>query len=126
MKLQEQISKIKSMMGIIKENETINIIQDMTDEVLMELKQYVNKLDDFEDIEYIRIINSIDKIQVSNFTSENYEPNIHIIIYQNKDITDYEVVLEQMYKKFNPLIPNLLIEIDDIINSETGESVYGF
>ncbi len=126
MKLQEQLSRMKSMMGIIKENEATELIQDMVDEVLDSLRKYVEDSDDFEDLETMRVVNSIDKIQVTDFTTKNFEPNIHLVIYQNKDITNYDLVLEQMYSKFNTLIPNLLIQIDDVINSETGQSVYGF
>ena len=126
MKLQEQLSRMKSMMGIIKENEATELIQDMVDEVLDSLRKYVEDSDNFEDLETMRVVNSIDKIQVTDFTTKNFEPNIHLVIYQNKDITNYDLVLEQMYSKFNTLIPNLLIQIDDVINSETGQSVYGF
>lgn len=126
MKLQEQLSRMKSMMGIIKENEATELIQDMVDEVLESLRKYVEDSDDFEDLETMRVVNSIDKIQVTDFTTKNFEPNIHLVIYQNNDISNYDLVLEQMYSKFNTLIPNLLIQIDDVINSETGQSVYGF
>jgi len=126
MKLQEQLSRMKSMMGIIKENEATELIQDMVDEVLESLRKYVEDSDDFEDLETMRVVNSIDKIQVTDFTTKNFEPNIHLVIYQNKDITNYDLVLEQMYSKFNTLIPNLLIQIDDVINSETGQSVYDY
>ncbi len=126
MKLQEQLSRMKSMMGIIKENEATELIQDMVDEVLDSLRKYVEDSDDFEDLEIMRVVNSIDKIQVTDFTTKNFEPNIHLVIYQNKDITNYDLVLEQMYSKFNTLIPNLLIQIDDVINSETGQSVYDY
>ena len=126
MNLQEQLSKMKSMMGIIKENDATELIQDMVDEVLESLRKYVEDSDDFEDLETMRVVNSIDKIQVTDFTTKKFEPNIHLVIYQNKDISNYDLVLEQMYSKFNTLIPNLLIQIDDVINSETGQSVYGF
>ena len=126
MKLQEQLSRMKSMMGVIKENDATELIQDMVDEVLDSLRKYVEDSDDFEDLETMRVVNSIDKIQVTDFTTKNFEPNIHLVIYQNKDISNYDLVLEQMYSKFNTLIPNLLIQIDDVINSETGQSVYGF
>jgi len=126
MKLQEQLSRMKSMMGIIKENEATELIQDMVDEVLDSLRKYVEDSDDFEDLETMRVVNSIDKIQVTDFTTKNFEPNIHLVIYQNKDISNYDLVLEQMYSKFNTLIPNLLIQIDDVINSETGRSVYDY
>jgi hypothetical protein len=117
---------MKSMMGIIKENEATELIQDMVDEVLDSLRKYVEDSDDFEDLETMRVVNSIDKIQVTDFTTKNFEPNIHLVIYQNKDISNYDLVLEQMYSKFNTLIPNLLIQIDDVINSETGQSVYDY
>lgn len=126
MNLQEQLSRMKSMMGIIKENEATELIQDMVDEVLDSLRKYVEDSDNFEDLETMRVVNSIDKIQVTDFTTKKFEPNIHLVIYQNKDITNYDLVLEQMYSKFNTLIPNLLIQIDDVINSKTGQSVYGF
>jgi hypothetical protein len=126
MKLQEQLSRMKSMMGVIKENDATELIQDMVDEVLDSLRKYVEDSDDFEDLETMRVVNSIDKIQVTDFTTKNFEPNIHLVIYQNKDISNYDLVLEQMYSKFNTLIPNLLIQIDDVINSETGRSVYDY
>ncbi len=126
MNLQEQLSRMKSMMGVIKENDATELIQDMVDEVLDSLRKYVEDSDDFEDLETMRVVNSIDKIQVTDFTTKNFEPNIHLVIYQNKDITNYDLVMEQMYSKFNTLIPNLLIQIDDVINSETGRSVYDY
>jgi hypothetical protein len=124
MKLQEQISKMKSMMGIIKENEKTELIQDMVDEVLDSLRKYVEDSDNFEDLETIRVVKSIDKIQVTDITTNRFEYDIHIVIYQNNDITNYDVVIDEMYSKFKDFIPNLLIQIDDVINSKTGESVY--
>ena len=126
MKLQEQLSRIKSMMGIIKENEATELIQDMVDEVLDSLRKYANEADDLEDITTIRIINSIDKIQVTDFTTNRFEPDIHIVIYQNSDITNYDMVVDELHSKFRDFIPNLSIQIDDVINSETGQSVYEF
>jgi D-lyxose ketol-isomerase len=126
MKLQEQLSRMKSMMGIIKENDATELIQDMVDEVLESLRKYANDADDLEDITTIRVINSIDKIQVTDFTANKFEPDIHIVIYQNSDITDYDMVIDEIYSRLNNIIPNLSIQIDDIINSETGQSVYEF
>ena len=126
MKLQEQLSRIKSMMGIIKENEATELIQDMVDEVLDSLRKYVENLDDFEDLETMRVVNSIDKIQVTDFTTNRFEPDIHIVIYQNSDITNYDMVVDELHSKFRDFIPNLSIQIDDVINSETGQSVYEF
>jgi hypothetical protein len=126
MKLQEQLSRMKSMMGIIKENEATELIQDMVDEVLESLRKYANDADDLEDITTIRVINSIDKIQVTEFTTNRFEPDIHIVIYQNSDITDYDMVVDELHSKFRDFIPNLSIQIDDVINSETGQSVYGY
>jgi hypothetical protein len=126
MKLQEQLSRMKSMMGIIKENDATELIQDMVDEVLVSLRKYANDADDLEDITTIRVINSIDKIQVTEFTTNRFEPNIHIVIYQNKDIIDYDMVIDEIYSRLNNIIPNLSIQIDDVINSETGQSVYGY
>jgi hypothetical protein len=126
MKLQEQLSRMKSMMGIIKENEATELIQDMVDEVLDSLRKYANEADDLEDITTIRIINSIDKIQVTDFTTNRFEPDIHIVIYQNSDITNYDMVVDELHSKFRDFIPNLSIQIDDVINSETGQSVYEF
>ena len=111
-------------MGIIKENEKTELIQDMVDEVLDSLRKYVEDSDNFEDLETIRVVKSIDKIQVTDITTNRFEYDIHIVIYQNNDITNYDVVIDEMYSKFKDFIPNLLIQIDDVINSETGESVY--
>jgi hypothetical protein len=126
MKLQEQLSRMKSMMGVIKENDATELIQDMVDEVLELLRKYANEADDLEDIITIRIINSIDKIQVTDFTTNRFEPDIHIVIYQNSDITNYDIVVDELHSKFRDFIPNLSIQIDDVINSETGQSVYEF
>jgi hypothetical protein len=126
MKLQEQLSRMKSMMGVIKENDATELIQDMVDEVLDSLRKYANEADDLEDITTIRIINSIDKIQVTDFTTNRFEPDIHIVIYQNSDITNYDMVVDELHSKFRDFIPNLSIQIDDVINSETGQSVYEF
>ena len=126
MKLQEQLSRMKSMMGVIKENDATELIQDMVDEVLDSLRKYANEADDLEDITTIRIINSIDKIQVTEFTTNRFEPDIHIVIYQNSDITNYDMVVDELHSKFRDFIPNLSIQIDDVINSETGQSVYEF
>jgi hypothetical protein len=117
---------MKSMMGVIKENDATELIQDMVDEVLELLRKYANEADDLEDIITIRIINSIDKIQVTDFTTNRFEPDIHIVIYQNSDITNYDIVVDELHSKFRDFIPNLSIQIDDVINSETGQSVYEF
>ena len=126
MKLQEQLSRMKSMMGVIKENDATELIQDMVDEVLDSLRKYVEDSDNFEDLETMRVVNSIDKIQVTDFTANRFEPDIHIVIYQNNDITNYDMVVDELHSKFRDFIPNLSIQIDDVINSETGQSVYGY
>ena len=116
MNLQENISRIQSMMGL--NESTIEMgIQKIIDGTLQKLQD-----DTFEmglgEMDELDEINSVDKIKVTNFVWDKV-PVLNVDLYVNSDREDFDNIIAAMEYDVEKYIANSQIIVDNIIDTRT-------
>jgi len=120
MNLQEQISRIQSMMGVIHEGKDDALkksIQKMIDKTLTRLREEseywglgeMDELDELDSIERIEID------RVVNFT----RLVIYVNIFVNSPRRDFDNIMSTINYYVQRYIPNSFVQVDDIIDNRT-------
>jgi hypothetical protein len=114
--LQENISRIQSMMGL--NESTIEMgIQKIIDGTLQKLQD-----DTFEmglgEMDELDEINSVDKIKVTNFVWDEV-PVLNVDLYVNSDREDFDNIIAAMEYDVEKYIANSQIIVDNIIDTRT-------
>jgi len=116
MKLNEQISRIKSVMGITESkmgegiqmfvNQSLQYLKSLTDEMGL------GEMDELEEIE------SVDKIKVTNVVTGE-EPIVYVDIYVNSQRRDFDNVIATVEYEVGKYLPNVRVVVDNIIDNRT-------
>jgi len=106
MNLQENISKIKKMMGIDNTRHTFDIqkLQDDTFEMGL------GEMDELDEI------NSVDEIKITNFVKDKVSV-LHVDLYVNSDRDDFDNIINTMEYEIEKYIGNVQIIVDKIIDT---------
>jgi hypothetical protein len=114
MNLQENISRIKKMMGITESN-IEGGLQIIIDSSLQKLQD-----DTFEmglgEMDELNEINSVDEIKITNFVKDNVSV-LHVDLYVNSDREDFDNIIASMESELEKYIGNILIIVDNIIDT---------
>ena len=114
MNLQENISRIKKMMGITESN-IEGGLQIIIDSSLQKLQD-----DTFEmglgEMDELDEINSVDKIKVTNVVKDKVFV-IHVDLYVNSDRDDFDNIINTMEYEIEKYIGNVQIIVDKIIDT---------
>jgi hypothetical protein len=114
MNLQENISKIKKMMGITESN-IEGGLQIIIDSSLQKLQD-----DTFEmglgEMDELNEINSVDEIKITNFVKDNVSV-LHVDLYVNSDRETFDNIIASMEYELEKYIGNILIIVDNIIDT---------
>jgi hypothetical protein len=114
--LQENISRIQSMMGL-NESAIEKGIQKIIDGTLQKLQD-----DTFEmglgEMDELDEINSVDKIKVTNFVWDEV-PVLNVDLYVNSDREDFDNIIAAMEYDVEKYIANSQIIVDNIIDTRT-------
>jgi len=124
MNLQEQISRMKSMMGVITEGDKrISTIQRLIDNEIEDLKDICEEMDinneiiSFDVCNYLNVLNSISVTNVSK--SENRLVVQLLIKYESIfEYVDNEAFVYELSYRLKKLISNLKFEVETI-NTKT-------
>jgi len=124
MNLQEQISRMKSMMGVITEGDKrISTIQRLIDIEIEDLKDICEEMDinneiiSFDVCNYLNVLNSISVTNVSK--SENRLVVQLLIKYESIfEYVDNEAFVYELSYRLKKLISNLKFEVETI-NTKT-------
>lgn len=116
MNLQENISRIQSMMGL--NESTIEMgIQKIIDGTLQKLQD-----DTFEmglgEMDELDEINSVDEIKITNFVKDKVSV-LHVDLYVNSDREDFDNIIAAMEYDVEKYIANSQIIVDNIIDTRT-------
>jgi len=116
MKLNEQISRIKSVMGITESkmgegiqmlvNQSLQYLKSLTDEMGL------GEMDDLEEIE------SVDEIKVTNVVIDN-EPIVYVDFYVNSQRRDFDNIILTIEYEVGKYLPNVRVVVDNIIDNRT-------
>ena len=114
MNLQENISRIKKMMGITESN-IEGGLQIIIDSSLQKLQD-----DTFEmglgEMDELNEINSVDEIKITNFVKDKVSV-LHFDLYVNSDRENFDNIIASMEYELEKYIGNILIIVDNIIDT---------
>jgi len=114
MNLQENISRIKKMMGITESNIERGL-QIIIDSTLQKLQD-----DTFEmglcEMDVLNEINSVDEIKITNFVKDKVSV-LHVDLYVNSDRDDFDNIINTMEYEIEKYIGNVQIIVDNIIDT---------
>ena len=120
MNLQEQVSRIQSMMGVINEDKDYALkiyLQKLIDDTISELREESEDwgLGEMDGIDELDSIEKIEIDRVVNFT----RMVIYVNIFVNSDREDFDNVMSTINYEIQRYIPNSFVQVDDIIDNRT-------
>ena len=114
MNLQENISRIKKMMGITESNieRGLQIIIDSSLQKLQDdtFEMGLGEMDELDEI------NSVDEIKITNFVKDKVSV-LHVDLYVNSDRDDFDNIINTMEYEIEKYIGNVQIIVDKIIDT---------
>jgi hypothetical protein len=114
MNLQENISRIKKMMGITESNieKGIQLIIDSSLQKLQDdtFEMGLGEMDELDEI------NSVDEIKITNFVKDKVSV-LHVDLYVNSDRENFDNIIASMEYELEKYIGNILIIVDNIIDT---------
>ena len=114
MNLQENISKIKKMMGITESN-IEGGLQIIIDSSLQKLQDDTSEMG-LGEMDELNEINSVDEIKITNFVKDKVSV-LHVDLYVNSDREDFDNIIASMESELEKYIGNILIIVDNIIDT---------
>jgi hypothetical protein len=114
MNLQENISKIKKMMGITESN-IEGGLQIIIDSSLQKLQDDTSEMG-LGEMDELNEINSVDEIKITNFVKDNVSV-LHVDLYVNSDRETFDNIIASMEYELEKYIGNILIIVDNIIDT---------
>ena len=120
MNLQEQISRIQSMMGVVNEGKDDALkksIQQMIDNTITELRVESEDwgLGEMDELDELNSIERIEIDRVVDFT----RMVIYVNIFVNSQRRDFDNVMSTINYQIQRYIPNSFVQVDDIIDNRT-------
>lgn len=116
MKLQENINRIKSMMGLT-ESKMVDGIQSIIDNSLEELRDSTSEMG-LGEMDELDEIESVDEMKVTNFTKDDI-PIIYVDLYVNTKRRNFDNIIANMEYDVNRYIPKSKIILNNIIDNRT-------
>jgi hypothetical protein len=120
MNLQEQVSRIQSMMGVINEDKNYALkiyLQKLIDDTISELRE---ESEDWGlgEMDGIDELNSIEKIEIDRVVDFK-RLEIYVNIFVNSPRRDFDNVMSTINYEIQRYIPNSFVQVDDIIDNRT-------
>ena len=116
MNLQENISRIKKMMGITESNieKGIQLIIDSSLQKLQDdtFEMGLGEMDELDEI------NSVDEIKITNFVKDEV-PVLYVDLYVNSNRDDFDNIIYTMEYELEKHIGNIQIIVNKIIDTRT-------
>ena len=127
MNLQEEVSRIKEVMGINESSERLaRTIQELIDKAFQEYMDYLNDDDDDEDsgffdlstIDFIHRLESLEKVQVDDIEREGDKLKVYVNIHTNGDYENFGFIAREIEHNLKRFIPNISLVIRKVIRPE--------
>ena len=120
MNLQEQISRIQSMMGVINEDKNYALkiyLQKLIDDTISELREESEGWG-LGEMDYVDALDSIEKIEIDRVVDFT-QIVIYVNIFVNSPRRDFDNVMSTINYEIQRYIPNSFVQVDDIIDNRT-------
>jgi len=117
MKLQEQISRIQEVMGVINESKIVDFLQKKINNTIEQIRE------DSEDwglgeMDGLNEIQSIEKIEIDRFVNFT-RPIIYVNIFVNSQRRDFDNVMSEINYHIQKLLPSSFVQVNEIIDTRT-------
>jgi hypothetical protein len=120
MNLQEQVSRIQSMMGVINEDKNYALkiyLQKLIDDTISELREESQDWG-LGEMDYVDALDSIEKIEIDRIIRFT-RMVIYVNIFVNSPRRDFDNVMFTINYEIQRYIPNSFVQVDDIIDNRT-------
>jgi hypothetical protein len=117
MNLQEQISRIQEVMGVINESKIVDFLQKKINNTIEQIRE------DSEDwglgeMDGLNEIQSIEKIEIDRFVNFT-RPVIYVNIFVNSQRRDFDNVMSEINYHIQKLLPSSFVQVNEIIDTRT-------
>ena len=117
MKLQEQISRIQEVMGVINESKIVDFLQKKINNTIEQIRE------DSEDwglgeMDGLNEIQSIEKIEIDRFVNFT-RPIIYVNIFVNSQRRDFDNVMSEINYQIQRFLPSSFVQVNEIIDTRT-------
>lgn len=114
--LNEEISRIKNVMGITESKFDDNI-QNLVTRSLEKMQDYTFDMG-LGEMDELNEINSVDEIKVKNIVMDEV-PLLYVDIYVNSNRRDFDNLISEIEVEVSRYLPNTQIIIDKIVDTRT-------
>lgn len=114
--LNEEISRIKNVMGITESKFDDNI-QNLVTRSLEKMQDYTFDMG-LGEMDELNEINSVDEIKVTNIVMDEV-PLLYVDIYVNSNRRDFDNLISEIEVEVSRYLPNTQIIIDKIVDTRT-------
>ena len=117
MNLQEQISRIQEVMGVINESKIIDALQKRINVIIEQIREDsedwgLGEMDGLDEIQ------SIEKIEIDRFVNFG-RPVIYVNIFVNSQRRDFDNVMSEINYHIQKLLPSSFVQVNEIIDTRT-------
>jgi hypothetical protein len=117
MNLQEQISRIQEVMGVINESKIIDFLQKKINNTIEQIREDsenwgLGEMDGLDEIQ------SIEKIEIDRFVNFT-RPVIYVNIFVNSQRRDFDNVMSEINYQIQKLLPSSFVQVNEIIDTRT-------
>lgn len=117
MKLQEQISRIQEVMGVINESKIVDFLQKKINNTIEQIREDsedwgLGEMDELDEIQ------SIEKIEIDRFVNAT-RPVIYVNIFVNSQRRDFDNVMSEINYHIQKLLPSSFVQVNEIIDTRT-------
>jgi hypothetical protein len=117
MNLQEQISRIQEVMGVINESKIVDFLQKKINNTIEQIREDsenwgLGEMDGLDEIQ------SIEKIEIDRFVNFT-RPVIYVNIFVNSQRRDFDNVMSEINYHIQKLLPSSFVQVNEIIDTRT-------
>ena len=117
MNLQEQISRIQEVMGVINESKIVDFLQKKINNTIEQIREDsedwgLGEMDELDEIQ------SIEKIEIDRFVNFT-RPVIYVNIFVNSQRRDFDNVMSEINYQIQRFLPSSFVQVNEIIDTRT-------
>ena len=117
MNLQEQISRIQEVMGVINESKIIDFLQKKINNTIEQIREDSENWG-LGEMDGLNEIQSIEKIEIDRFVNFT-RPIIYVNIFVNSQRRDFDNVMSEINYQIQRFLPSSFVQVNEIIDTRT-------
>ena len=117
MNLQEQISRIQEVMGVINESKIVDFLQKKINNTIEQIREDSENWG-LGEMDGLNEIQSIEKIEIDRFVNFT-RPVIYVNIFVNSQRRDFDNVMSEINYHIQKLLPSSFVQVNEIIDTRT-------